>query len=907
MFSRTLLPRTRNLNLRTVLLVIVACFVAYRFLGVGAKSSEKGSGILTRDITLNRDEYGKKNVHIVVIQADLKQSRQYALPQATLRCYSAFHNYTLAAINFAEHVEYAEKCPGEIFVFRRHCALSHYMENHPEAEWLLFLDADIGVVNPNHLIEEYLKHESDLTFYTRAFNYEVMAGVYIVKNNNFSRQFLMKWSRYEVLQPKAVPGSDNGAIHKVLLDEFASKASKSEASVCQHLWEKSKKITDIFVFESCVRSILGFRSRLESAEGSATILFNHGDYLARDGWMSGNAWSDQDFLFHGWQEKRRNRLHVFAGWKSPFAVERFPTDKCLEKDAGKFWAYHENMYRTGDHVPNILTDLTNAGYIEHLRRLEEVAKQRGMELDIQGLRCVAVIYVVLFHLWPRTFKNGYLGVDIFFVISGYLMHHILSSKELSSHAVAKFYFRRIRRIAPPYIVLLTLTVVAANVVFSILEFSKVLDELLAAATFTSNIFKLPAQGYFAINNEYPLFLHTWSLSVEFQFYLIVPFIYLVYCRLRAIQRHVAIGFLVCLAALSFAYQVANGSRSTNIAHMSLLSRIWQFLFGFLANALKSTDKMETYAELPTDELGAAPSAISRKKEDHSQRVVKTILAVTLPFREKGAPSAIRHQKEDQSQRIIKTILAITLLYQLLYPLTHLVWLNRLICISTAAAFICLKSGSWLEQRSLVFVGDISYSLYLIHWPVIIFWKFMGLWEVTGPTVQDGLIILQGSMFLSYLFETGFKKLLASVDGWIRLTKLLLLLNILLISSAAVMYLRVPESSRDKVNGSSSGLNMTVMDQTLQFYENRHKMSLNLSRDKGTGTKEIVIIGNSFARDLFYGVWPLMKHNFKRLSMYCLSCAIPYAIDKQTGQRRHDFIGLIKRWDRPIDILIVRHS
>ncbi|CAD5232777.1 unnamed protein product [Bursaphelenchus xylophilus] len=534
-----------------------------------------------------------------------------------------------------------------------------------------------------------------------------------------------------------------------------------------------------------------------------------------------------------------------------------------------------------------------------------------MELDVQGLRCVAVIYVVLFHLWPTVFINGFLGVDIFFVISGYLMQKILSSKEYTVQNVITFYFRRIRRILPTYLTVLIVVTVAATNIFINQEFKGILGELIPAATFTSNVFNLPAQGYFAANNAFPLFLHTWSLSVEIQFYLIVPGIYALYDVLRKHEKNAGPGVIAAMAVLSFGYQALN-ENNINIAHMSLFSRIWQFLLGFLIESIKPDNN---YEKLPQEKDEAAPFNI------HNHYYM------------------------------IKNGLAIVLLIQLAYPPSFIIWLNRLLCTSIAALFIMIKSNSFVENRVVVYVGDVSYSLYLIHWPLIIMSKYVGAWAMTGPKVQEGVFILQASLLLSILLENGFKKVSSHIDNWPKLLKLLTLIYVILMSTALFMFTQKADLTAikpihvgmDKVPTK----NMSVMERTLYFYNHRtnltltHKEAIDYNvqaysyflnfitecrqahinkygpteltytqiacQVEGTGDKEIVIVGNSFARDLFFGVWPQMKHMYKRLSMYCISCVIPFYVNPTTNKTDWDFIGLIERWDRPIDVLIVRHT
>lgn len=97
-------------------------------------------------------------------------------------------------------------------MFRRHCVLYHYLQFNPRVKWVLVLDADMGVINPNHLIEEYLDNEADIIFANRLFTYEIMAGSFLVQNTEFSQTFIKEWSEFEGKMPSGYNGRDNGAL-----------------------------------------------------------------------------------------------------------------------------------------------------------------------------------------------------------------------------------------------------------------------------------------------------------------------------------------------------------------------------------------------------------------------------------------------------------------------------------------------------------------------------------------------------------------------------------------------------------------------------------------------------------------------------------------------------------------------
>ena len=157
--------------------------------------------------------------------------------------------------------------------------------------------------------------------------------------------------------------------------------------------------------------------------------------------------------------------------------------------------------------------------------------------DIDGLRAVAVLSVILFHIDKRLIPGGFVGVDIFFVISGFLISlHILQEIEAGKFSIVEFYRRRIKRIAPPMLVVVLITIIAAQFLMIPEDAERAADSALWSLVSLANVYFWWHQdtSYFsAASSELPL-LHLWSLGVEEQFYIIWPIVlFLLYRKLHS--------------------------------------------------------------------------------------------------------------------------------------------------------------------------------------------------------------------------------------------------------------------------------------------------------------------------------------------------------------------------------------
>lgn len=298
--------------------------------------------------------------------------------------------------------------------------------------------------------------------------------------------------------------------------------------------------------------------------------------------------------------------------------------------------------------------------------------------EIDGLRCFAVIPVVLYHILAALCPGGFAGVDVFFLISGYLITSgILRDLDRDKFTIRNFYYRRIRRIMPAYFALILGVFAVGCVLYYSTPLLYLSDTVISGSLFSSNFyFYLFSDNYFAPDVHNNALLHLWSLSVEEQFYLFIPLLCaFVWKRRRTWLRPLFLSLAITsFAGAIYAIHIGKASSAFYLIHF----RAWELLAGSLL------------AMLPESTLSAT----------HSHRAgalawVGLILIVAPYF-------CLSSQSDFPGLAALPSVLGTALLVR--YAMTGGV--HRLLCL-----------------KPLVFIGKISYSLYLWHWPVIVFWKY----------------------------------------------------------------------------------------------------------------------------------------------------------------------------------------
>lgn len=201
---------------------------------------------------------------------------------------------------------------------------------------------------------------------------------------------------------------------------------------------------------------------------------------------------------------------------------------------------------------------------------------------IDGLRAVAVLPVIAFHAFPALLPGGFIGVDVFFVISGYLIAGLLLEElqQTSGIDIAKFYERRARRILPALFVVMAITAGAGLLLLLPSALRDLGRQIAYTALFVSNLLGVN-QGYFDPANELRPLFHTWSLSVEEQFYIVFPLVLLVVAPRVSRRRLIHLLVIACLALLVAA--VVSGSSDRGF--YSSVARAWELLAGAVCAAI----------------------------------------------------------------------------------------------------------------------------------------------------------------------------------------------------------------------------------------------------------------------------------------------------------------------------------
>ena len=336
------------------------------------------------------------------------------------------------------------------------------------------------------------------------------------------------------------------------------------------------------------------------------------------------------------------------------------------------------------------------------------------------MRAIAVSLVVIFHAFPQAISGGFIGVDVFFVISGYLITKIISG-EINRNAFSfrRFYEKRILRIFPALILVLLSCLVAGYFTLLAREFRPLGKHVLGGAAYISNFILMKEAGYFDSSSELKVLLHLWSLAIEEQFYLLWP----VALALVAFLKKPPLRMVGFLTLLSFGLCLYFTKKYPENVFFNPVTRSWELFIGAFLSFLPTLPSMLSRGRAP---VGDGPPA--------SLSTIQNLLSAVGIVLIGGSAFAFKSMD--------------------LFPY----WRALLPC-SGAALIILAGKQAWANRvllcaRPVVYIGLISYPLYLWHWPALFFARMISNNQLDAPIISGAIAI---SLFAAALTYHGVEK------------------------------------------------------------------------------------------------------------------------------------------------------
>lgn len=434
--------------------------------------------------------------------------------------------------------------------------------------------------------------------------------------------------------------------------------------------------------------------------------------------------------------------------------------------------------------------------------------------EIDGLRAIAVILVVVYHAFPTLIPGGFIGVDIFFVISGFLITSILKAEiSTGKYSIKEFYRRRIDRLFPALLlVMFSVYIFGWFTLFSD-EFMQLGKQLAGGAGFIANIVLYSETGYFNATSATKPFLHLWSLGIEEQFYLLFPII-LYFSYRKKLNLVLVVGVL---AAISFALNIFSISENIERTFYLPQYRHWELLLGAILALLLHGEKGKQPIKLLASAL--------------------TILSVAVII-----------------------ITAFTLTSAAPFP----GWYALLPVVASVFLIYGLQSDGFiksiLSSKPFVFVGLISYPLYLWHWPL-----FSLAHIINGSTPSDSVML--GLMIASFILATLtywlVERPLKRIKSWkVKTIPMLALMTVIGVAGYATYALNGIDS-RSNIEASKE-VSRQLNGALWQYSKNENclaRFKTHLATDlpwwfcslKKNSEPDLLLLGNSYANHLYPGI------------------------------------------------------
>lgn len=426
--------------------------------------------------------------------------------------------------------------------------------------------------------------------------------------------------------------------------------------------------------------------------------------------------------------------------------------------------------------------------------------------DINGLRAWAVVAVIFYHFGVPGFSGGFVGVDIFFVISGFLMTGIIvSGLEKDKFSFIDFYLGRVRRIVPALAFLCAILLSLGWFVLLPLDYKVLSTHVIASIGFISNFKYLNEAGYFDLASHEKWLLHTWSLSVEWQFYLVLPILIWCIWKLSPIRNSVRNALLISLV-ISFATSLLITSSRQSEAFYLLHTRAWELLAGggvFLyAKTLDLSIRSRRWFEF----LG----------------FILIIFSIKVFSSDFSWPSGWA-----------------------IFPV-----------VATCLILFGNCSSFWSGSAAVQWLGDRSYSLYLWHWPVYVALVYLEL-QANGIAICFGIFLTICLGHFSFLYiENPSRQALEKIDfykwvGFISLLSCVIAVSILIRSNEGITGRFVPEVEL----AAAEGLNFNPRRSECH----PGKGSISPSCVFGGNSWKVIVVGDSHVPAVISGLAAAQKY------------------------------------------------
>lgn len=486
---------------------------------------------------------------------------------------------------------------------------------------------------------------------------------------------------------------------------------------------------------------------------------------------------------------------------------------------------------------------------------------KNFRYDINGLRTYAVILVVLFHFGITGFSAGFIGVDIFFVISGFLMTSIvIKSLDKGNFSLLKFYLARGIRIVPALFVVSTIVLILGWFLVLPTDYKALAKHTLSSINFFSNIVYWRESGYFDTDSHNKALLHTWSLSVEWQFYLVFPIIVALLYKIKK-SRNFLLTFFILGTIISLILSIIITSKNPSAGFFLLPTRAWEMLAGGLIFFIP---KEKVPYKKPLEFIGFFLIAIS------------------------------------------------CYIFS-----TDTLWPSYNAILPVLGAFLILlahqQNSIFTKGSVFQWLGNNSYSIYLWHWPIVFFLHyFYKNDDYIFITAGIILSIILGWLSYTYIENPTRKKLsnLSIVKAYS-----LWFLSISILSLISIMIFKF-DGVKNRFSNEINNISNTINDINPRRDECLGKQDDSQLKKctYGDGPLSLIVVGDSHASAMLNGVINALPNNTSLISFTISGCPTVKNLKKTNmpeyscGERVKDIINDIKtNYSTDIPILVINRA